>query len=112
MGRNFVVGTRMYIYTSKVGRGISGEAIIKMIEKLPLAEIKQKYINDACISMKDFEFYYAGCEDGYVISLSEVIKYKNLITVEELQNFGFTAPQSFMYASTQIEEYIEATKCI
>lgn len=112
IGQKFVVGARMYIYTSKVGRGVSGEVVIKMIELLSLEEIKQKYINYACISVKDFDTYYDGCAEGYVISLSEVTEYKRLIPLKELQNLGFHAPQSFMYASHQIEEYIEATKCI
>jgi predicted transcriptional regulator len=111
IGVGFVVGAKLYIYTSKVDKSITGEAYIGKVELLPLKDLKAKYLLAACISEVDFDKYFYGCREGYAVSIHDVGKYKNSVTLKDLGGVGFRAPQSFMYAGKDLINYIESRVC-
>lgn len=112
VGDNFVPGARLYIYTSSPEKAITGEAIIERVQRLTVADIKERYLASACISEQNFNQYYLGRAFGHVISLASVRKYKVAASLDELRKLGFYAPQSYSYPSQDILRYIETIKCI
>jgi len=111
IGYKFTPGEKIYIYTSKSGLGITGEMIISSVQKMPVPEIEKAYLSAARIGKDEFYSYYQNCENGFVISLANVIEYKAPITLEELKLIGFRPPQSFMYPGDILEIYIESKIC-
>lgn len=112
VGSGFVPGARLYIYTSSPEKAITGEAMIKSVQRLAVTDIKDQYLVSACISERDFDQYYLGREYGYVISLASIAKYEIAAGLNELRKLGFHAPQSYSYPSQKIIIYIESRKCI
>lgn len=112
IGANFICAEKMYIYTSRSGLGITGEAVIEKVQRMPVSEIEREYLAVACIGKDDFDSYYQGCEDGFVISLTKVVEYSESIKLSELKALGFRPPQSFMYPGDILKKYIETKLCI
>lgn len=111
IGNEFVPGARMYIYESAPAKSITGEAVIHMVSRLSVENIKEQYLSAACIAGTEFDKYYLGKSFGYVIFLRDVKHYSNGIPLAELKGLGFHAPQSFAYASSGVAEFIEVNKC-
>ncbi len=112
IGRGFVPGVRLYIYTSGVGGGVSGEALVSGVETLLVEDIKAQCLGVACISELEFDAYYRDSKYGSVIYLKKVIRYGKIIPLSDLRGLGFTPPQSFLYASGRVKSYLDSQKCI
>ena len=104
---SFISGKKIYIYTSSPVKAITGYAIIDHVERLPIHEIKSKYLDLACISSKDFDNYYQGHSTGSILWLKNITQFKIAVQLETLRNKGFTAPQSFCYITESIKELCE-----
>lgn len=111
IGAGFVIGAKLYIYTSKIDKAITGEAYISRVELMPLKELKNKYLLSACIGEVDFDKYFCNRAEGYAISIHDVCEYKNSVALKDLGRIGFRAPQSFVYAGKDLINYIESRVC-
>lgn len=111
IGFNFMCTEKLYIYTSRGGLGITGEAVIEKVQRMPVSEIECEYLELACIGKDDFDSYYQGCEYGFVISLTKVVEYTESIKLSELRSLGFRPPQSFMYPGDILKKFIESKVC-
>jgi predicted transcriptional regulator len=110
IGRRFVAGGLIYIYSSSPIKRITGYAKIVKIETLPILIIRQQYLLAACIDAISFDSYYSGHTTGILIWLSDVIEFDNGPSLAKLRELGFTPPQSFSYATDQIESLLENYK--
>lgn len=112
IGRGFVPGVRLYIYTSGIGGGVSGEALVSRVKTLPVEDIKARYLGMARISEPEFDSYYRGHMNGSVIYLNGVMRYARIIPLSDLRAIDFTPPQSFLYANSRVKSYLDGRKCI
>jgi predicted transcriptional regulator len=110
IGRRFTVGCLIYIYSSSPVKRITGYAKIRKIETLPVSNIRQHYLTLACIDAISFDSYFLGHEKGILIWLTDVIEFNNGPSLAKLRKMGFTPPQSFSYATNQIESLLASYK--
>jgi predicted transcriptional regulator len=95
-----VTGAKLFIYASAPIQAVVGYATIRIVEKLPVEQIWEKYNDVSCITRVDFDAYYKGCKSGFVIVLDSVVRLENPIPLAVLKEaFSFTPPQSFTYAN-------------
>ncbi len=94
-----VTGARLYVYATVPIQALVGYATISGIEILPVEDIWRKFQDVACIARPDFDAYYRGISEGYVIVLKDVVRLAQPIPLTDLKDkLGFTPPQSFAYA--------------
>lgn len=110
IGNEFTVGSRMFIYSSSPIKAIDGCATIKKIEYISVKDIREKLLTLAKISIESFDDYYKSHENGYVIWLSNVVKFNKSIHLNELRKYGFSAPQSFSYTKVNLKPILEKLK--
>lgn len=96
-------GTKIYIYSTSPVRAIVGCAEISEIIKLPIQNIWKKYSKSAFIKKQDFETYFEGLTEGFVLELTNAQTFENPMNLKELrEQFNFTPPQSFIYAKQEV----------
>lgn len=110
IGNEFKAGAKLYIYSSSPQKAISGHALIHKIETLPISQIKEQYLEVACISAHAFDDYYRGHESGILIWLRDIVRYTTALPLAQLKKKGFTAPQSFCYVSSAIRPLLKDLK--
>ena len=97
-----VVGAVAFIYASSPVQSMLGYARIADVRKLPLKALWKIYGTEACLAKSDFDRYFTGLEHGYVIVLEDVKPLLNSVPADVLKiRFGFRAPQSYRYATTE-----------
>jgi len=95
-----VIGAVAFIYASAPVQSMIGYARIADVQKIRVKAIWRVYGADACISKSDFKQYFDGLDYGFVIALEEITPFRTSIPATVLRDrFGFTAPQSYRYAS-------------
>ena len=107
VGRHFIEGNLMYIYSSSPVKKITGYAYIKRIKKMAVDEIRRDLICLASITKEAFDKYYHGYDDGVVIWLEKIVEYRNGPSLSELREVGFSAPQSFCYLTAETKALLE-----
>lgn len=107
IGKNFIINSKIYIYSSNPEKKITGHAFIKNIDKMKIQKIKDNVMELACIKESDFDEYYNGHEYGFVIWLKDIVKYKRPLALNELRKVGFSPPQSFCYVNDQTENLLK-----
>ena len=100
IGKEFQPGQKIYIYTSSPVKSLTGTAQIRKVEQVPVSKIRSHYLDNAGISAPELDAYYDGKTHGYLIWLKNVMRFKASIPLSELKTIGFTAPQSFGYATS------------
>lgn len=110
IGKYFEMDRKIYIYTSSPIKAITGTAEIDSVERLPVAYIKENYLELACIKEHDFNQYYSTHNEGAVIWLKNVIQFKKPICLAELRCYGFTPPQSFSYLKGELRTFLEGDR--
>jgi len=110
IGKEFFVGSKIYIYSSSPTQAVDGHARIKKIEQLPVKVIRDKLLSLAKISLEDFDEYYKNHEIGSVIWLCDVTKFDEALKLQDLKPIGFSAPQSFSYVGSKIKPLLENMK--
>ena len=110
LGTQFVEGAELLIYSTNPQKAITGAAEIKKIEQRPVSDIVENYLSNACIDHDDCVTYFKGKEFGYLIWLTNVRRYKDPLHLSDLKEVGFTAPQSFSYASQELVNLVNR-KC-
>jgi predicted transcriptional regulator len=84
-----------------------GRAEIADVLKLPVADIWRRYRKCAFISKPDFENYFSGLEEGYVLEFTNARLFPRQLELSELRDrFGFEPPQSFLYATPILRKAI------
>lgn len=105
---NVPKGTLMYIYSTSPTRALTGIAEIEKVSKIPLEKMWNDFSDVACIPKDDFDSYFSGLEEGFVISLKNAKPLSREIGLEELRDrFEFEAPQSFIYAKPVLREALK-----
>jgi len=93
-------GTIAYIYSTSPIRAIIGVAEIIDVIKLPVADIWEKYADDASIERVEFDSYFSGLDEGYALKFENARPFPRELKLSELRKrFGFEPPQSFLYAN-------------
>jgi predicted transcriptional regulator len=93
-------GVTVLIYSSSPVRAIVGYARIKHVLKLPVSKIWKEHGAAACISKGEFDTYFSGLREGFVIIFEGVQPLKEQFKAVDLQTqFGIVPPQSYRYVS-------------
>lgn len=101
-------GALAFIYSTSPEKAMIGTAKIDSVEHLPLDDIWQEYSDEACIEKKDFETYFAGLKDGYVLRVNDARPLPRIVGLEELrERFDFKPPQSFLYAKPILRKALD-----
>lgn len=92
-----------YIYASASIKKMIGTVRIVGIDTLSTDQIWERYSDVAGIDRPDLDAYLADVSFGVVLRLCEPLTYTDPVPLSELrQAYGFTAPQSYVYASADI----------
>ncbi|WP_146067162.1 hypothetical protein [Stutzerimonas kunmingensis] len=93
---------RIYIYSSSPVKMLAGEATIASIHVGAPSDIAQTAFEKGCISKDNFNNYFSGHTEAFVIHLCNVIEYEKKVPLASLRAAGITPPQSYCYASQDI----------
>jgi predicted transcriptional regulator len=87
------------IYESTPVKAITGYAFITGITKLSPSEAWTRYAGKAQISKHDFDEYYQGTDQAFVIHLKEAVRLLEPISLADLRNERILSnpPQSYRY---------------
>ncbi len=101
-------GTIAYIYSTSPVRTMVGSTEITAVIKRPVSEIWKFYKEQAFIKQTDFDAYFAGREEGFVLTLANVKPLSSPLNLAELrERFGFEPPQSFLYAKPNLQRALQ-----
>ena len=96
-------GAVAYIYATSPVRAMVGSVEIADVVKLPVSAIWEDYGNYAHIEKIDFDAYFAGLKEGFVLEFANVRPLPRALDLVELrERFGFEPPQSFLYAKPSL----------
>ncbi|MGN6207957.1 helix-turn-helix domain-containing protein [Asticcacaulis sp.] len=96
-------GTKALIYSTSPTRAVTGIAQIDEVLKGTPSSIWKNFSTEACIAKDDFDSYFAGAENGFVIKLSHATPLSRPFELNELrERFNFEPPQSFLYATPKL----------
>jgi predicted transcriptional regulator len=87
------------IYESTPVKAITGYAFITAISKLSPSEAWAQYAGKAQISKHDFDEYYQGTDQAFVIHLKEAVRLLEPISLADLRSERILSnpPQSYRY---------------
>lgn len=101
-------GTIAYIYSTSPVMAMVGEVEIGAVEKLPIAKIWSEYEDQAFISRLDFERYFDGLSEGFVLRFRNARPFSTPLPLAELRRrFSFEPPQSFLYAKYELRRALK-----
>lgn len=104
-----VVGALAFIYSTSPVRELVGYARIRDVRRLRVSDIWREYRNAAGIDKADFDSYFEGTQEGYVIVLDEPTRLADGVPIADLrERFGFVAPQSFRYVPREYHSLIRS----
>ncbi len=99
------MGTLAFIYSTTPERAMVGTARIKSVLKKPIADIWTDFSQTACVIRVDFDNYFEGLENGYVLQFENARSLPRTVSLQELrERFSFEPPQSFLYAKPILRE--------
>jgi predicted transcriptional regulator/DNA-binding XRE family transcriptional regulator len=105
---NVPKGTIAYIYSTTPDKALVGWAKIADVDKVSVKTIWARYAAEACIKRKDFDLYFSGLQNGYVLKFEEAHPFERELELTELkEKYGFRPPQSFLYAKPLLREALE-----
>lgn len=107
VGRDFLPGNFIYIYSSHPIKEITGTARISQVQNLKTSDIRDRFLLDACISQEDFDSYFCGYDEGYLIWLEDVKTLEKRFPLSDLRSSGFNPPQSYCYLSDSVRFLLE-----
>jgi predicted transcriptional regulator len=101
-------GAILYIYSTSPIRALVGFAEIKTVERLSIKTLWRRHRMSASITKPDFERYFEGLDDGFAIHLEKPRSFSRPLNLVELnKRFGFKAPQSFLYATRNLQRALQ-----
>ncbi len=102
---SIVAGSTAYIYSTSPEMALLGAIKIDDVERLNLTVLWKKHGKSASINKADFDEYFNGLEDGFALKLSAPRRFRRPLTLPELkERFAFKAPQSFLYAKSDLQK--------
>jgi predicted transcriptional regulator len=107
IGLLFKEDTPIFIYSTTPSKAITGYAEILKVEKSSVEHILKYHLDNACIDLESCSSYFYGRTFGYLIWLKNVRRFSNPLNLSELKKIGFTAPQSFTYATDDLIQMVE-----
>lgn len=108
VGKNFVRGSEVFIYSSSPVKAITGKARIEKVETKLVSDILKENLQNAAISASECEEYFTGKKFGYLIWLEQLQILDKPVSLHLMRLAGVTAPQSFCY----IDEPIRDALCL
>ncbi|MEQ1120884.1 ASCH domain-containing protein [Acinetobacter seifertii] len=106
IGKNFINGATILIYSSSPTKAIVAAVKIDRIQKLKKNEVTKQHLKKIHISEQFFNDYMREKENCYLIEIKDINRLKHPISLLELKSLGFTAPQSFCYANESVQKLI------
>lgn len=106
IGKKFVDGAKVIIYSSSPVKAIVATVKINKIQKLKKNEVTKQHLEQIHISEQFFNDYMKDKESCYLIEIKDINKLKYPIFLSELKSIGFTAPQSFCYANESVQKLV------
>lgn len=106
IGKKFINGSRVLIYSSSPCKAIVAIAKIAKIQHLIKYDVNDIHLSEICITREFFDEYMENRSDCYLIELSDILKLKRPISLIELRKVDFTPPQSFCYSSINLESLV------
>lgn len=106
IGKKFIKGSKIIIYSSSPCKAIVAIAKIKQIQGLKKNKVTEHHLKQICISQNFFDEYMQKRDVCYLITLTDIQKLKYPIPLAELRKLNFTVPQSFCYASIYLERLV------
>lgn len=104
-----VVGALAFIYSTSPVRELVGYARISGVRRLCVRDIWRDYRDAAGIEKADFDAYFDGRSDGWVIELEEPVRLPDGVPITDLrQRFGFVPPQSYRYVPREYHDLIRS----
>ncbi|KDC51623.1 hypothetical protein [Pseudoalteromonas fuliginea] len=111
IGKKFISGNKIIIYSTSPVKAITGQALIAKIERVSVDNIIGQHLENACIDEKACRAYFNGSDFGFLIWLEDVFEFENALPLLELKSINFFAPQSFAYASDTLIKKVNE-KCL
>lgn len=108
IGKKFINGSKVLIYSSSPCKAIVATAKIYKIQHLMKYDIKDIHLSKICITREFFDEYMKNRSECYLIEFSEIFKLNTPIPLIELRKVGFTPPQSFCYSSINLESLMDS----
>jgi predicted transcriptional regulator len=104
-----VTGSLAFIYSTSPVRELVGYARIRDVRRLSVGDIWREYRDAAGIDKADFDSYFEGKREGYVIVLDEPTRLADGVPIADLrERFGFVPPQSFRYVPREYHSLIRS----
>lgn len=101
LGEN--LAQRAFVYTTSPVKALEGETRITAVRQMPIEDIKRHWLHHTGVSQSELEAYLGDLGYGTLIYLDSPRRYdRSLPLVELRERHGFTAPQSFAYASDSL----------
>ena len=96
-------GTLAFIYSTTPAQEMVGMVQIKGVHMKPIADIWSEFSLMACVDKADFDHYFNGLHEGYVLQFENARSLNRKVGLQELrERFRFEPPQSFLYASSDL----------
>lgn len=97
--------TIAFIYCTSPIRSLVGSAEISTTIKLSTSSIWRRYRDHAFIEKSDFDAYFSGLNEGYVLTFVNARALPRALKLPELrERFGFAPPRSFHYVKQELHE--------
>lgn len=109
IGKKFINGSKVIIYSSSPCKAIVAIAKIKKIQHLAKHEINDLHLSKICITREFFDKYMEKRSHCYLMELSEIYKLNSHLPLAELRKLDFTPPQSFCYSSKDLENLVASS---
>lgn len=104
-----VTGSLAFIYSTSPVRELVGYARIRDVRRLGIREIWREYRDVAGVEKGDFDSYFHGLKEGYVIVLDQPTRLADGVPIAKLrERFGFSPPQSFRYVPREYHAMIRS----
>lgn len=101
IGNEFIVGTRIFIYSSSPVKMIVGAAVISDVSRGLPSDLKGSLLNDAKISVEEYDAYFKGCSEVYGVWLKDVTVLRQGVPLEFIRRVGMVPPQSYSYIRSE-----------
>ncbi|QUS38084.1 ASCH domain-containing protein [Tardiphaga alba] len=96
-------GSLAYLYESSPVCSLTALLTICAVHELSVSELWNVYGGHSCVDEAHFASYFEGRDVGYGVQIADCVSLPNAIPLAQLrEQFAFTAPQSWAYASPKL----------
>ena len=99
----YFAGFQAYVYESSPSCEVTAIVQMGAIHELPVEELWRVHGKASCVERRHFAAYFKGRDVGFGIEITQYIPLTRNWELRRLRDaVGFTAPQSWMYASPRL----------